>query len=243
MKNHYQILGVHTAAEDLVIKAAYRVLAQKYHPDKWKGDPSVAHSKMAELNAAYATLSDPVLRKKYDAEIGVDDYANSEDDVEGDLNQAFDAEFSDAWEVALDFYPQIDQHYRDLRKVNVMLANSFKLFLIENQVFSKSGSIAAEMEQKFLEKFFGSDRRILTAVKTFIAEGNRDAVLKVNKYIRVMGKDVSVEQILAKFVKSKNPPKQESRKYSDFRGSESAESGASREYAGRFQNRKNYFNK
>ena len=33
-KDYYKILGVLDNAEDIVIKAAYRALAQKYHPDK-----------------------------------------------------------------------------------------------------------------------------------------------------------------------------------------------------------------
>ncbi|MGI9227665.1 MAG: DnaJ domain-containing protein [Gammaproteobacteria bacterium] len=33
-KNHYSTLGVTQDAEDVVIKAAYRALAQRYHPDK-----------------------------------------------------------------------------------------------------------------------------------------------------------------------------------------------------------------
>jgi len=40
-KDHYQILGVIQDAEDIVIKAAYRALAQRYHPDKWAVIPFV----------------------------------------------------------------------------------------------------------------------------------------------------------------------------------------------------------
>jgi DnaJ-class molecular chaperone len=33
-KDYYRILGVLDDAEDIVIKAAYRALAQRYHPDQ-----------------------------------------------------------------------------------------------------------------------------------------------------------------------------------------------------------------
>ena len=46
MKNLYQILGVLDTAEDIVIRAAYKALAQKYHPDKWSGDVGEATLKM-----------------------------------------------------------------------------------------------------------------------------------------------------------------------------------------------------
>jgi curved DNA-binding protein CbpA len=65
-KNLYQVLGVQEDAEDIVIRAAYKALAQKYHPDKWSGDVSEATRLMAELNNAYKILSDPVKRREYD---------------------------------------------------------------------------------------------------------------------------------------------------------------------------------
>ena len=54
--DHYAVLGVSPAAEDVVIRAAYRALAQRYHPDKWGGDLKVANERMAEINAAFAVL-------------------------------------------------------------------------------------------------------------------------------------------------------------------------------------------
>lgn len=60
----YKVLQVDPTAELIVIKAAYRALARRYHED---GDsPDVA--KMAELNRAYETLRNPVLRSQHDEE-------------------------------------------------------------------------------------------------------------------------------------------------------------------------------
>ena len=36
-KDYYSILGVMPDAQDIVIKAAYRALAQRYHPDRAGG--------------------------------------------------------------------------------------------------------------------------------------------------------------------------------------------------------------
>jgi DnaJ-class molecular chaperone len=49
-------LGVTEDADEVVIRAAYRALAQKYHPDKWVGDKSEANIKMKEINEAYSFL-------------------------------------------------------------------------------------------------------------------------------------------------------------------------------------------
>lgn len=66
MKDYYAILGVNRNAEDVVIKAAYKALAQRYHPDKYKGPKHTANQKIREINEAYEILHDPVQRKKYD---------------------------------------------------------------------------------------------------------------------------------------------------------------------------------
>ena len=68
-KNFYEILGLGIDAEDVVIKAAYRSLSQKYHPDKWNGDPAISQEKMAEINRAYETLIDPAKRSVYDNQL------------------------------------------------------------------------------------------------------------------------------------------------------------------------------
>ncbi|MBQ5346555.1 MAG: DnaJ domain-containing protein [Ruminococcus sp.] len=55
MKNPYEVLGVSPSASESEIKAAYRALAKKYHPDKYTDSPlaDVAEEKMKEINEAY----------------------------------------------------------------------------------------------------------------------------------------------------------------------------------------------
>ena len=64
-RDYYEVLGVAKDASDADIKKAYRQLAKQYHPDLHPGDTECeAHFK--EVAEAYAVLSDPDKRSKYD---------------------------------------------------------------------------------------------------------------------------------------------------------------------------------
>ncbi|HEX5357371.1 MAG TPA: J domain-containing protein [Aquabacterium sp.] len=68
--NHYERLKVSHDAPPEVIRAAYRALATKLHPDRQgaeTGPDDVMHEQMAALNTAYEVLIDPKLRQDYDA--------------------------------------------------------------------------------------------------------------------------------------------------------------------------------
>jgi len=65
MRDLYEILQVHRRADPDVIRAAYRVLARKYHPD-YGGDSA----RMSALNDAWDVLADPARRAAYDATLG-----------------------------------------------------------------------------------------------------------------------------------------------------------------------------
>ena len=64
-RDYYEVLGVPKNADDAALKKAYRVLAKKYHPDTNPGNAE-AEAKFKEASEAYAVLSDPEKRQKYD---------------------------------------------------------------------------------------------------------------------------------------------------------------------------------
>lgn len=66
MKDYYKILGVSRDASPEEIKAAYRRLAKKYHPDLNPENKKEAEEKFKEISEAYEVLMDPEKRRMYD---------------------------------------------------------------------------------------------------------------------------------------------------------------------------------
>jgi len=64
-QDYYKTLGLEKGADDKEIKASYRRLARKYHPDLNPND-AAAEAKFKEVGEAYEVLSDPEKRRKYD---------------------------------------------------------------------------------------------------------------------------------------------------------------------------------
>lgn len=65
MPSYYDVLQVERDATPERVRAAYRKLAQKYHPDKMPGNANAVRA-MAAINAAYDVLSDPHRRAEHD---------------------------------------------------------------------------------------------------------------------------------------------------------------------------------
>lgn len=63
--DYYAVLGVSSTSDDVVIRAAFKALMLKYHPDTNRG--ADATQRAAAINEAFSVLGDPQRRAAYDA--------------------------------------------------------------------------------------------------------------------------------------------------------------------------------
>jgi curved DNA-binding protein CbpA len=64
--SYYDHLQISSIASPSVIRAAYKALSQKCHPDKHQNSLAQAHEEFHLIKQAYDVLSNPVLRQRYD---------------------------------------------------------------------------------------------------------------------------------------------------------------------------------
>lgn len=186
--DYYAILGVLPSAEDVVIRAAYKALAQRYHPDRFTGAKEESHRRMAEINEAYATLSDPEKRKEYDKSRGAGTQS-SDSFFDSDLDSSppgLDPLDRD-WQVALKYYPDLQSIETRLSKIAWRLAYSYKAYLLEIKEFEMRHQLSDSVESQFLQTYFGTNPQIIGFAKTLIFAGRKKAALALNEAVRVLG--------------------------------------------------------
>ncbi len=67
--NHYELLRVAPSASREELRQAFRSLSKRYHPDTTELPAAEAEQAFHQLRHAYAVLSDPITRQRYDGEL------------------------------------------------------------------------------------------------------------------------------------------------------------------------------
>src|SRR6266700_256428 len=206
--DYYAILGVLPTAEAVVIRAAYRALSLKYHPDTWSGDKAEATCRMQQLNEAYDVLSDPSKRERYDS-----GRANTNDDFDFG-NETMRSAFKDAeteqetdWSFAVEYYPDLADSLSRLRKVSDKLAFEYRSELLASKDFARRHQVADMLENRFLARYFGKDAKIVLLAKELIKMGHKAGARELNRAVSVLGTadpEKIITRIEEKYLRERN---------------------------------------
>jgi len=206
MKDYYAILGVVPSAEDVVIRAAWKALVHRYHPDRFAGDVAKANTRIVEINEAYNALSNPAQRKAYDKsregkESNFGDWVHEEEAGEAAGNTD---SFEKDWALAIGYYPDLVDINNQLSEISHLLAFSYRAGLLERKAFKNRKELAETAEKSFLQLYFGSNPVIVAFAKELIFTRNKAAAKALNDVIRVLGSDISPEAVINKICKDFN---------------------------------------
>jgi curved DNA-binding protein CbpA len=197
--DYYQILGVTPSADLAVIKAVYKALALKFHPDRNKDNPVAAAKRMSKINEAYSVLSDEKKRAEYDKSRR----GSSEQDQFDEEPDGFDTEFGSMdsqieadWALARKYYPDLDAILKKFSKISNSLVMPYKLYLLETKSFSNRNQIADGMIDAYLKTYFGSDEQIVEFAKYLLKNDQRAAARELNKAVKLFGKSINASKVI-----------------------------------------------
>ena len=111
--DYYKTLGIDKKATKKEVKAAYRTLALKWHPDKNPDDRAAAEQKFREVAEAYEVLSDDEKRRQYDSVGGIPGFGGG---GRGGRGGPFGGGFRNADDIFKDFFGTSDP-FADFEKI------------------------------------------------------------------------------------------------------------------------------
>ncbi|KAH7367623.1 DnaJ domain-containing protein [Plectosphaerella cucumerina] len=159
----YEVLGLDREATADQVKSAYRKSALKNHPDKVpEADKETANTKFQAIAFAYAILSDPIKRKRYDTTGSTSDSIVDSDGF--DWSDFYREQFRDA--ISADAIERFAKTYKgsDEEKDDVLAAYE-----------SSGGSMDAIFESVMLSDVVEDDERFRAIIDLAIDKGEVDS--------------------------------------------------------------------
>jgi curved DNA-binding protein CbpA len=193
----YAVLGVLPTADDVVIRAAYKALAQRYHPDKWTGAPNEANERMMEINAAYEVLSNRERRRQYDANSTRDAGSNPYCASDSRDNEPLYDPLKEQWEIAVSVYPDLVALNGKLQIFSWRVAAAFRAYLLESKMYEERKLIATRIEREYLSRYFGTNTTVQDYAKRLLLTGNRQIATELNRVVVVMGSNIDPSRIIS----------------------------------------------
>jgi curved DNA-binding protein CbpA len=183
--NPYKVLGLSPTAHQAVVKAAYRALAQHYHPDSYSGDKEEAHAMMVRINLAYELIGNPSARARFDEQCATDDDPAAKG-------------FSDPpeWAIACRYYPYLSRFSEALELAHPAMKHSYISAVLAEKAFSKSDKIPRKVFTEFMESRFGPYSTLSLAATCLLLHRRDSLFLELEAAARIIGKKEAPNAIL-----------------------------------------------
>jgi curved DNA-binding protein CbpA len=137
-----------------------------------------------DVDEAYEILGNPSKRQAYDA-------ARKRDNGFGNYRQeeatGSDTDIAADWEVVSKYHPETEELRARLSKLSRSLAFTFQVLVLENKAGANASTIAAKIENEFLERYFGKNLEIHRFVRLALLEGRSDVAKEENRAVKVLG--------------------------------------------------------
>jgi hypothetical protein len=119
---------------------------------------------------------------------------NTTEEAFGDAEQ----EQRSDWEIAVEYYPDLDKICAALKRTSHRLAFAFRATVLESKLFNQRKEIAQKLELTFLQSYFGTNQRIIEFARTLIENGHKTAARELNRAISVFGSDADPDVVIGR---------------------------------------------
>lgn len=149
MQDFYEALGISRTATNAQIKAAFKKMAMRYHPDHNPGNKH-AEETFKLLNEAYHTLTDPLKRSRYDARFHI---------ITDQLNDAYWQEIKrkryQQWKQSHDNRYRVDKNYFKIQGLAFLV-----FLLIAGFCFAVINTAHYYVRQQQMEKWRANSQQL-----------------------------------------------------------------------------------
>jgi curved DNA-binding protein CbpA len=187
--DYYGVLGVVPEADQEAIKAVYRALSKKFHPDGGYYPKKDAEARFHLLTEAYSTIGDPQRRNEYDRlrsnrakqrlRLQAESVSNASD--------GFSPEENRAWKIVGDYYPEIVKEFEAIVNLSPALGIVFRVMLQETRGYADYDKLSAMLVESYLRAYFGENPEIQQFGKWCLSNGHSNAAIELNRTIAALG--------------------------------------------------------
>jgi curved DNA-binding protein CbpA len=155
---------------------------------------------MSAINHAYSILSEKAKRAEYDRsqqQTGQTEYPPDGDAQDDAFRDAME-ELEDRWSIAASVFPEIISLRARLAKLSTMLAFSFVTELLNTKEFGRSTVLANDLEQGFLERYFGTNPQVIQYARMLSMFRLKEPLRALNTLVDVLGSGVDSKLVIEK---------------------------------------------
>jgi curved DNA-binding protein CbpA len=181
-KDYFAVLGVAPQADPAVVKAAYRALAKKYHPDRHPDREVRARQRFQELQEAYELLGDEDRRNQY-LQFRERALQQQRQQLHSAYRPPIRLLLDDRWDHLLREHPDLGRHHARFCFLSHKLAQEFKLTVLGAQTRRSFNKVAARMERQFYRRHFSFHRDLQLLARRLANRRKRHALRELAREI------------------------------------------------------------
>ena len=180
IRYYYDILGISPSDDLILVTAAYKRLAKKYHPDTSLLPRSEAEEKFKAISEAYRFVRRAMAKTGQTEAYYGPSQAHSFTPAPSRSNSD---RHGDNWGIICERHPRAKVLYEDLRKISPALSEEFKSIFLQDEYYGGIEEIASILEEEYLTRYFGNNDDIREFAKWLILNGHVSVALELNSEI------------------------------------------------------------